>query len=109
MVMTLRESVAVLFAADFVGFLCFQGGVYNAVTKKLLPCLIFYSMGVLISDYMHSRIVAVSVKASYVYMVNICYAVNGEQMIFYFSDTYTFGHLLKENVNDLSEIFHSVT
>ena len=71
MAMCLLYSVAVLVVAGFGAAFGFYCGVYNAVVFKLISHSIFYAMGVLVCDDMHSGIMVMSVKASDVNMVNI--------------------------------------
>ena len=98
-VMIMPHSMAVLFMANLIRGFDLYGAMHNAVVFQLISHHIFYGMGLLDGDYMHSGVMVMPVKASDVNMMNICYTVNGKQVIFYLLNTDILRCFFEKNID----------
>lgn len=96
--LAVNMSRAVFLVAVLVGSLELYGGMAYAVVAELFSYFVFYKVPVFFCHHVHCGIVAVSVYASDVNMVDIHYAVNFCYVLFNFADGYAVGCLFEKKV-----------
>ena len=101
-------DMAVLLMAMLADCLEFKCGVTNTVLMQLLADLLFNFVRVCTGHDMHGGVIALSVHAPDVDMVDICNAVNVHDVLSDFGNTNAVRRFLKEQIQRLFEVIHSI-